>query len=332
MVNEGQESPEGESARNRVEKICLIANPQAAGGRVGKRLDELRGLIDQAFENWELRLTEGPGHATALASTAVGEGFDLVAAVGGDGTCHEVVNGLISSDAQDVTNPIFAVVPFGTGSDLVRSLETPTDTAQALAIASTGVTMSTDVGVAQYNTPDGSTAQRYFINVCGFGANGDVANRVNLGSKRVGGSVPYVKATLRTLADYSAQRVRLTWKGPEGDGAWEGNLLSAFAANGFYCGGGMLVGKGASMQDGMFALTVIEDDNILRLLLNLPRLFTGTIHKASSAFRVTASHVRAEALEDGPPILVELDGEVDAALPLELRILPEALRVRGGWR
>jgi len=321
----------GAVERNRTERICLIANPKAAGGRVGKRLDALKTLADDAFENWELRLTEGPNHASELASGAVHDGFDIVAAVGGDGTCHEVVNGLVSPEAPSDHEAIFAVVPFGTGSDLVRSLEIPTNTEEALAIANCGITVATDVGHARYVLSDGSPTDRRFINVCGFGANGEVANRVNAGSKKLGGTVPFVKATLRTLVDYSAQRVRLTWSGADGDGEWEGKLLSAFVANGFYCGGGMFVGKDASMHDGQFAFTVIEDANILRLLVNLPRLFTGTIHEASPAFRVSATRLRAEALDEGRPILVELDGEQPGALPLDLEILPRALQVRGGW-
>ena len=316
---------------NRTERICLIANPKAAGGRVGKRLDELRTLADEAFESWELRLTEGPNHASELASGAVHDGFDIVAAVGGDGTCHEVVNGLVSPEVPADHGSIFTVVPFGTGSDLVRSLQIPTNTEEALAIANCGITVATDVGHARYVGSDGSLTERRFINVCGFGANGEVANRVNAGSKKLGGSVPFVKATLRTLGDYRAQRVRLTWTGPDGEGEWIGELLSAFVANGFYCGGGMFVGKGASMHDGQFAFTVIEDANIVRLLVNLPRLFTGTIHQASPAFRVTASRLRAEAVDDGKPILVELDGEQPGALPLDLEILPRVLQVRGGW-
>ena len=80
--------PEGSGARNTQEKIRLIVNPRAGGGRAGLQLDALRQKADRAFEQWELVTTEAPGHASHLASEGAELGFDLVAAVGGDGTCH----------------------------------------------------------------------------------------------------------------------------------------------------------------------------------------------------------------------------------------------------
>jgi YegS/Rv2252/BmrU family lipid kinase len=324
--------PDGaETGRNRAERICLIANPRAAGGRVGKRLDDLRRLVDQTFERWDLRVTEGPSHATELAAAAVEEGFDIVAAVGGDGTCHEVVNGLVPAEASSAGRTIFTVIPFGTGSDLVRSLEIPTPTEQALRVASTGLTVPTDVGRVRYTLEDGRQQDRRFINVSGFGANGAVVARVNAGSKSLGGTMPFVKAVLQTLVSYRAQPVSLHWDGPDGEGQWEGNLLSAFVANGFYCGGGMRVGKDASMHDGHFALTVVSDASLIHLGLNLPRLFTGTIHKAKSAFRVNVRSLRVEPMSSGQPLLIDLDGEQCGALPMQLKTLPGALQIRGGW-
>ena len=85
-------------SRNHSERICLIVNPKAGAGRAADNLDLLKKASERAFEHWEVRETKAPGHATELAAQAAEEGFHLVAAVGGDGTCHEVVNGLIVDD------------------------------------------------------------------------------------------------------------------------------------------------------------------------------------------------------------------------------------------
>ncbi len=115
----------GAGTRNTDERICLIVNPGAAAGRARTQLDDIRRAVDRAFVQWDVRVTEGPGHAEELAAAALGQPFDLVAAVGGDGTCHEVVNGFFDGDVPRTKTCAFAVIPMGTGSDLVRTLGTP---------------------------------------------------------------------------------------------------------------------------------------------------------------------------------------------------------------
>ena len=102
-------------------------------------------------------------------------------------------------------------------------------------MAANGTTRMTDLGVAEFTTESG-TQSEIFVNVAGFGANGEVARRSNQSSKRFGGTVTFVGATLRTLASYKPQPVRITAKTAQGVQLWEDELLSAFVANGHYCG------------------------------------------------------------------------------------------------
>ncbi len=317
----------GSGARNTQEKICLIVNPRAGAGRAGAHIDKLKRLTDRAFEQWEIRQTEAPGHATHLARSAATQGFDLIAAVGGDGTCHEVVNGLFTDGKPVRSKSAFTVIPFGTGSDLVRSLQIPKNTQEALWIAATGVSLPSDLGWAEVTTKDGPHGEA-FINVASFGASATVARRANEGSKRFGGTATFMGATLRTLIDYEPQPVTVTLSSSEGEHTWVHPLMAGFIANGHYCGGGMRVGPNGSMQDGLFDISLLEPTSIAQQLLDLRHLYDGQIHKSKGMHTATATSVRAES---DHPIAIELDGETSGTLPARFDIKKGAITMRGGW-
>ena len=320
---------EGSGARNRNERICLILNPRAGAGSAGDNLDTLKRAADVAFENWEVRTTEGPGHASVLAAAAAAEDFQLIAAVGGDGTCHEVINGLIHNDRARNRKAAFTVIPFGTGSDLMKSLKVPRRLAGALWIAATGMSLPTDIGKATVTTPDGQLT-RYFINVAGFGANGEVVRKANASNKRLGGRVTFLRASLSTAARYRPPQIKVAWEGADGEGSWEGRLMSSFLANGAYCGGGMWVGKGGNMHDGFMELSLLPPTSKARQALDMRRLYDGSLAKASGAIRKRVRSLQATA-RPGEQVFIDLDGELSGMLPAKFELLPRVLQIRGGW-
>ncbi|HND32364.1 MAG TPA: diacylglycerol kinase family protein, partial [Myxococcota bacterium] len=169
-------------AKNRGERLVVVANPRSAGGRTGADRDRVERAVFRAFEQAELCWTEGPGHASELARLAASRA-DIVAALGGDGTCHEVVNGLFSAGKAVNPKVIFTVLPSGTGGDLKRSLQIPARLEDSLWNAATGMTLPLDVGQVLWE----DAPQKVFINVAGFGANAEVCRRANQSSKRWGG-------------------------------------------------------------------------------------------------------------------------------------------------
>jgi len=319
-------------ARNMSERIAFIVNPRAQGGRAGDRLDLLRRAIDRAFGDWTLTVTEGPGHAELLAREAVDGGADLVAAIGGDGTCSDVVNGLFDGDRPVSRRVIFTIVPWGTGSDLARSIRAPGNLADALWVAATGMTLPADVGHLTYRDLHGQDRERVFINVAGFGANGDVVHRANRSSKRLGGRATFFKAMLGSLANYQPGGVQLRWDGPDGPGDWAGSMLSTFVANGAFCGGGMWVGRGGTMHDGHLDLLVLPDIGLARTLKDVWRLYDGTVDRVPEVFRARVTELWAEPqAPGGGPVLLDVDGEQPGGLPARIKLVPGALQIRGGW-
>ncbi len=316
-------------SRNLTEKICLVVNPRAGAGRAGRELDTLKRAVDRAFSQWDVRVTEAPGHATILAQDARSEGYDIVAAVGGDGTCHEVVNGLVKDGKPCSPRTIFTVIPFGTGSDLQKTLKIPRMVQEALWIAATGITLPSDVGWVQLER-DGQDSEEAFINVAGFGANGEVVRVANSMDKKWGGRWTFLKASLQTTLQYRPPEVRLEWKGPDGDGNFEGAMMSCFIANGAYCGGGMNVGKGGSMQDGLFDMTHLPPSSVGKQLVHARRLYDGSLRRWPDAQRRQVEELVAIPLTH-EPVYIDLDGELAGQLPARFRVLRKGLHIRGAW-
>lgn len=315
----------------KVERLCLVVNPRSAAGATRQRMGALRRAADRHFQSWDLWTTEGPGHATELAARAVAEGFDVVVAVGGDGTANEVVNGLFVGDRVRSAAVSFSVVPAGTGSDLVKTLGIPADPDAALGVIARSPGRATDVASVRLMGHTGEEVSRIGINVTGLGMNGDVVRRANAGSKRFGGRATFAWATVRTLATYRAAPVGLRWTASSGrEASWEGRLWSAFVGNGQFCGGGMRVGRGGSMDDGLLDLTVIPELPLRRALRGLPRLLGGTLELVKDVSTAAVVHLEASPLT-ATPVLVDIDGEQPGLLPAAIRALPKAMLVRGLW-
>lgn len=314
---------EGAGARNRGERLVVVANPRAGGGRAGAARRDIEAAVARAFEQSEVWWTERPGHAEELARRAAESGADLVAALGGDGTCNEVVNGLMGPSGPVQPRTIFTVLPFGTGGDLVRTLEVPRGLRDALWVASTGTTVHVDVGRVDFATGNG----RWFINVAGAGANADVCVRVNRSAKRLGGTLTFLGAVIATVREFRAQPTRWVWAGPDGAGEVELPTLAAFVANAHYCGAGMFVGKGGSMADGAFDLTIVPEMAFGAAMAALPHSRTGELGRVPGVRRV-----RAERVELHGTLPVETDGEPRESGPAVFTLQPRCLQVRGAWR
>jgi len=311
--------------------VRLVLNPRAGAGRAGRRIDDLRRAADRALPAWDLVLTEGPGHASALAAAAAADPrVATVAAVGGDGTCHEVVNGMVAGGHARRAGLCFATVPFGTGSDLQKTLEIPAELDAALRVAGSGTALPTDLIAVELAGPRGPVAE-CFVNVAGFGANGEVVRRANQMDKRLGGTVTFLRASIEAAFAYRPAPLHLAWEGPAGPQTWEGTVLSVFVANGRRCGGGMDVAPAGSMHDGWADVTILPDTPTARQLWEARRLYDGSLAAWPGARTFRARQLIATPRGDAP-VYLDLDGENPGALPARFSVLPQVIPMRGAWR
>lgn len=288
-------------------RTFFVVNPRAGKGKGRAVWDRIRPQLERP-DSWSFALTERPGHATELARAAAAQGYARIAALGGDGTLSEVVNGVAGSGAA------LAVVPAGTGNDFVRWAGIPAEPMAAARLALAGSARPIDLGEIR-----AAGRSMYFINVAGFGFDAEVARAVNAYPKYLGGTVPYVLGILKTLWRYRPTPVRLTMDGR----VLERKVLLAAVANCKSYGGGMLIAPDAAENDGWFDVCVAGDLGPAEVLLVVPKIYSGghKTHPKCEFFRCRELHVEAAA-----PLGCQADGELAGSLPLTFRIHPGGIR------
>jgi YegS/Rv2252/BmrU family lipid kinase len=310
------------------ERPHFVVNARSPHARGAGRLDALHGAVERLFPGAGWSLTAGPGDAVALARAAASAGADLVVAVGGDGTINEVVNGILTAPrgvpgAAERAAPALGILPAGSGSDFARSLAVSRDVAGALAVLASGRRRRIDAGrivcaPLDAGAPSDRT-ERCFINMGGCGASAQAAGRFN--RRRIPGALGYAAAAALTTLSYRWPKVEIR---TDGGPAHEVTLNMFFACNGEYCGGGMHVGRGASLDDGL--LLVVEAAGIgrLRTMLEWPRLYGGHLERVRGVRVTSARRIHVASHED---VMVDCDGEVVGRLPAIYTVLPGAITV-----
>jgi len=305
----------------------IIVNPKAAAGQAGRDLDALKAAVARLLPHAELVQTRAAGHGRHLAREAARTGIEVLGAVGGDGTIHEVVDGLFEGSTPISPNLVLGVIPAGTGSDLRRSLELPEERSAALRVLANGRTREIDVVHTTIQTDTGRH-EEHFVNVAGFGANGEVVRHANQMDKRLGGRLTFFRASLKTSVQYRPAEVALRWRDASNrEHTWQGRTASVFVANGHYCGGGMLVGGGGRMDDGLVDVTVLPPDSAATQIVQARRLYDGSLGDWPGARRFQARELEARPVSSAP-IQLDLDGENPGRIPVIFRVLPRALRIR----
>ena len=326
--------------------LQFIAHPGAGRNAFRRRWPPLAQALAALGLEHEVVLTEEEGHATQLARKAVEDGARLVVGVGGDGTLHEVVNGVLGEADRAPAEVMVGLVPAGRGSDYARGLgfETGADAlVKRFAAALEGdpsATRRVDAGEVTYRPSalvagrhvegggggsDDARSSRRFINEAGIGFSPFVAQRTARFPARLGAWL-YTLAGIVTIIDWRHRALALTWDGGERQAA---RFASVEVALGRYAGGGMLLAPGASLDDGLFDVLTIGEAGRAELLSFSWRLRTGA-HVGSPvvAVRRTAT-LTAEAQDDRGPIYLQADGELLGRDPVTFRILPDALAFAG---
>ena len=272
-----------------------------------------RGLLGDAL------LSEAPGHLAELAARAVADGADVLVVVGGDGSVHEVANGLLEAGrGSDVE---LAVLPRGTGKDFVRSLRIPADLGSAIDVARTGRARAVDAGRARYTSWDGSEAEAYFANFGGAGISGAIARRANTTSKAMGGKLSFLWATVAVFSRWKSEAITARVDDVERSG----QMFEVLAMNGDYAAGGMWLTPEAEIDDGRLDVLLIGDVTKADFVRTFPKIYRG---KHLSHPKIEVLHGTTVRVDADKPLPIVLDGEQPGTTPVTFELVPQALRVR----
>jgi YegS/Rv2252/BmrU family lipid kinase len=298
--------------------IVAIVNPASGRGTARTAWESVRAHLPDA----QTRETQRPGHATQLAVEAIRGGARTIVAAGGDGTINEIVNAFFEGDRSISDDVRLAILPGqGTGADFQRMFRFPAAHDELAARIARGEPRLVDVLKVRYQASDGRSAFRYSINITSFGMGGAVAARVASFPKAFGGRLRFLLATLQTSVAFKGAPVRIRI---DESTAVQLRVSNVAIANGRYHGGGMLACPRAAIDDGLIDVTVVPFMPLPELVWNLPRLYNGEIygHPKVQFYRARRIEADSEQL-----VLLEVDGEPVGRLPVEISIVPQAIRL-----
>jgi YegS/Rv2252/BmrU family lipid kinase len=315
----------------------VIANP--AAGRAGPNSRAWRGLeraLREAGVAFDIEWTRAHGDGARIAAHARSRGQHRFLVAGGDGSLHDVVNGLLRKGATDPVDSrdLPTVVPLAlrTGNDWSRSLVLPRDPVALAAVIRRDAAVPHDAGRIDLLAASGAVREtRWFVNVAGAGFDAHVIERM---PARTPSRLSYLLGALRELARYRSPLFRLGLEEPgTGDAIrteeLQGRRLLTFVANGRYCGGGMHVAPTAQVDDGQFDVVTIAALNLWQALPRLARLYSGSLLQDSAVQRRVATRVRIDA---DPPSGIEADGQFVGNTPALFSVERGALRTLRGDR
>jgi diacylglycerol kinase (ATP) len=300
--------------------LTVIVNPHAGKRRVGDEIPELERTLQARGLPYELRRTEGPGDATRFARETLEAGGRFVVAVGGDGTVHEVVNGMMDGGRPLVANAVLGVVAAGSGCDLVRTFGLPGDVTRSCQHLLGDNTYPLDIGQLTYTGPDGTRLTRYFPNVAEAGLGAAVTARAGRLPRWLG-QAKYFAAFWLTLPRYRLAQVRI-----QADRrSYEGPALMIIVGNCQYYGGGMKISPRSYPGDGVLDVLLFTGPKSDAFTL-LPRVYRGehVPHDHIKEFRVK----HELTIEADRPLPLEADGEVLGSTPATFEVVPQAIRMK----
>jgi diacylglycerol kinase (ATP) len=299
--------------------LVLFANPRAGRGRVDAVLPGIEQVLRDAGLEYRVVRTTGPGHATEAARAALLGGERFLVAVGGDGTVHEVVNGMLEDGKPVAPGAVLGVIAAGTGCDLIKSFGLPADVRQAAGHLAGDQVRTIDVGSVACV---GQDKPRYFVNIAQAGLGAAVVART-AGFTRTGkllGGAKYAAGFWLTLPRFRPAPVRL-----DADGhAYAWRAFNVVVANCRFYGGGMQISPKSDPCDRLLDVLVMtgpKSDSFT----TLPKVYKGTHLPHRYIAELQAGQLRVEA---ETPFPVEADGEILGSTPASFGLIPGVIRLK----
>lgn len=302
-------------------KTKLILNPVADMGRAWQVANDLRPIVaEYGHADWSG--TVYPGHAVELARQAALDGYEMVVAIGGDGTVHEVVNGLMQ--APVAKRPILGVVPVGSGNDFAHSIDVPMKSDHALLHALKGEPSSVDIGLMT----DENGRREYFDNTVGIGFDAVVTIRSHK-LPILRGFLMYLTAVIQTIIlnhDPALLKIETDTE------TWQQDTIMLTVCNGPREGGGFLVAPEAKNTDGVLNYATVTQCSRLTMFRLVPEVMKGTHGRFK---QVRLGVFKKLSLRADRPLYIHADGEIYTSFGSNLRgltfeTLPGALQVVKG--
>ena len=294
------------------QKITIISNPTSGKGESLKTAIQIHKILEPYGFEVEIKNTSGHGDAKNLASEAIHEGVQSIICCGGDGTIHEIINGLSTINPQH-SKPKLGIMPTGRCNNLAKELNldnSPNNLCQLIIDS-------------QYNSIDlGKVNETLFATVAALGFDSKVAEYVDEGKhpKFLSGTLSYLYGIFAVLFKFSCPKVSI-----KGDfGSYTGNIFLVASGNTPDYGGDFKITPNAKIDDGILNICIVKNISKIKALILLPRVFFGTHIKHPKAIYEPSKNL---SISSENSISIWADGEYVGTTPATISILPKALNV-----
>lgn len=305
----------------------FIVNPRAGSGRTMSEWVPAERLLEQKGIPYITAMTDHKKHAIELAREAAAAGYRRIAAVGGDGSLHEVLNGIAGwCAATGVPTEEFylAVVPIGSGNDWIKSCGVPDDVPEVIGLI--GRESFGRMDIIRASSAGGRIT--YMANIGGIGFDSHVCDRVNRQKERgMRGRMIYLDGLRYTMFHLSPISIAVQADGEE---FFSGEAYSLALGNGPWSGGGMRQVPLAANDDGILDFMVVPKAKLRSLVKEIPRLFTGSAHESPLIRSGRCRALKIAPLDAASADIIELDGEIEGRLPLLVEVTGLQINVLKG--
>ncbi|MCX2718105.1 diacylglycerol/lipid kinase family protein [Lentiprolixibacter aurantiacus] len=295
-------------------KIIFIVNNK--DNRLAKLLPKLDQYSRKVFQGEvQFLFTERKKHAIELARQATENECDYLIAVGGDGTLHEVINGVMRSEIPSTEYPTIGLLPYGSANDFARTAGICKSTEELFELIQSNSTQKIDLGKLELQE---TRETRYFINIVGVGLGPEVVRNMEQSSGVLGPGFQYFWHIIKGFLRYRKKQLSCSsdsWQ-------WQGKLLQMAIANGRFFGRAICIAPDAQLADGKLQVAIFGNLSIWDYLKNLGKLKKGIKISHPQVFYQQTSEVLIESEE---ACGIEADGEYVGIAPATISVLPEAL-------
>jgi YegS/Rv2252/BmrU family lipid kinase len=291
----------------------VIANPTSGNRNFSKRWKEIQQLLKNKNFDYSFAFTQFSKHEVELAQNAIQKGFRNIISVGGDGTLHHVVNGVMRQRYVKTSNITIAVIPLGTGNDWIKTHNIPNSIKKAITIIDQRNIILQDIGILKTNKKT-----TFFNNVAGMGYDGYIVNKLK--SLKYLGSVGYILSGLAGLLFYKKEVFKIIVNNKIVE---EKCLMAVFGICKF-SGGGMQFTKDVNVNNGILNITIAKNINMIDLIINIKKLYNGQIVNHSKVTTYQTKHITIIPKSKKP--FIQADGELIATGSVTVTVVKEAIQ------
>ncbi len=292
----------------------LIVNPTAGNGNFNSLWKEIKTTLEEKNIVYDYKKTTHTSHEIELIKAAVNEGYTNFIAVGGDGTLHHIVNGIMLQKKIATTKITVAVIPLGTGNDWVKTYNIPKNISKTIDLIKNKKTIHQDIGLLKL-----ANKTVFFNNIAGIGYDAYVVKKLQKLKKL--GSIAYLISGLKGLIFYKKNIFKIEINGTIIETK---SLMTVFGIC-KYSGGGMLLTDYKDSSDGLLDVTIVKNLTFIDLLINLKKLYTGVLIKHPKVTTLTTNELKITP-SDLKNTFIQADGELIGTGEVSITICKQAIQ------